>query len=612
MPVFEKGVTMKHINYLITGILAISFMALNAVSNDITNYFSIRSQGLNTPRHMSGLVQQVYANDNDVLHGTLAAAFSYTRTFDNDDITRCLFGNSCCPTISISGSRVTDRNECDWLADYFFLPTDYKSSLSFNPCIDNILVDFNFFIGLDDWAPGVYLALYAPIVHSRWGLNLCETIEMKGTNSHVPGYFTPDTLQRNELFNNFTEYVEGKIVGPVTQTVSGVEYTTFFQRLNKARMTQDTLNQTRLADIRLAIGYDFVQSDHLLLGLHGLITAPTGNRPEGEYLFEPIIGNGHHWELGAGVQLYGLPWCSDDQDKQIIFSLNADFMHLFSARQRRTFDLQNKPFSRYMLIEKLTTPITNNLKGNDVTPSAQFKTEFLPVANLTNLCIKASSSLQAEITAMSTFVCDNFSWDIGYNFWFRCCEKISLRSVTAFENNSKWALKGDAHVFGYDRGAAGAGPLVGAVALSATQHHATITSGTNFTADHTVAQAILNPGVDNAQNSTGDGAGGANNNPLSAEPFDMALTIQTSVNPIFLSVCDLDVCTPKTSGLSNSLFTHFSYTWSERPEWIPYLGLGGQVEFAHNESSCSTDACDSCLSCAISQWAVWLKGGMTF
>ena len=380
-------------------------------------------------------------------------------------------------------------------------------------------------------------------------------------------------------------------------------------------MSQDTLNQTRLADIRTAIGYDIVRCDNFIFGVQGMFTFPTGNRPEGEYLFEPIIGNGHHWEVGGAFRMHAMPWCSDEGDKQLIFSADASVLHLFAARQRRTFDLKGKPLSRYMLIERLGTPISNNLKGGGTAPSAQFQTEFLPVANLTNICINANSSVQAEITAMATFVCDSFSWDIGYNFWARSCEKISLSMATPFEKNDKWALKGDAHVFGYDRGAAGAGPLVGAVALSATQNDATITGGTNFTTDRTVAEAILNPGVDNPRNATGDGAGGANDHPLSAEPNNAALTIQTSLNPVFIRVSDIDVCERKTRGLSSSLFTHFSYIWKERTGWIPYLGIGGEIEFAHNSSSCADTCstnCDSCITCAVSQWSVWLKGGMTF
>ncbi len=585
--------------------------AFNTSYPTVTPYFPIRSQGLNTPRHASGVIQQVFIRSDDPLAGTFSAALSYTRSFDHDAITRCLFGTDCCPAITISGSQVADRGATDWLADYFYLPTDFKSTLSFKPRIDNLLLDLNFHIDLNEWVDGLYVACYAPIVHSRWNLNMCETVELKGTNSHSPGYFTPDTLQRNNLLNNFTEYAAGESTGPFTQTV-GDTFAITFARLNNARISQTSLNQTRAADLRVIIGYEAIRTDRLLFGFQALVTGPTGNRPEGEYFFEPIIGNGHHWELGAAVQANGVPWRSHDEEKQLILTGNLSLMHLFKARQHRTFDLKGKPFSRYMLAERLGTPIKNNLKGDSTAPSAQFCNEFTPVANLSNLAVEVSAALQAEFTAMLTLASRKCSWDFGYNFWARTCETIRLRDVTPFENNTKWALKGDAHVFGFDRGAAGAGPLVGAVALSATENKATIESGTNFTADYTLAQGVLNPGIDNPQNAHGDASGGASNNPLSTDPNAANITIKTSLNPIFISATDIDVCEQRTHGLSNTVFTHFNYTWADREGWIPYLGIGGQAEFAHNSDNCSDDSCNSCISCALSQWGIWLKGGITF
>ena len=596
----------------ITGIIALTFLTSFAAEPFVLPHFTIRSQGLNTPRHMVGIVQQVFANTDKKLHGTIAGILSYTRSFDHEEITKCLFGTTCCPAINISGSRVSDRGENDWLADYFYLPTDFKSSLSFKPRIDNILLDMNFFIGLDEWVEGLYFAVYAPLVHSRWDLHLCETVDAKGTSSHAPGYFTPDTMNRNNLLNNFTEYAEGKVVNTLTQTVAGSDTSITFRRLNKARMSQTNLNQTRLADFRAVIGYDIVHKDNFIFGFQGLITGPTGNRPEGEFLFEPIIGSGHHWELGGSLRFHAMPWKSEDEEKEIIFSADLSLMHLFASKQRRTFDLKGKPFSRYMLAERLGTPLNNNLKGNGTAPSAQFQNEFAPIANLSNVGVEVSATIQAELTAMLTFVCDHFSWDVGYNFWARTCENLKLRGPHEFENNTQWALKGDSHVFGFDRGAAGAGPLAGAVALSATQNGATINAGQNFTANRTVAQAILNPGVDNPQNATGDGSGGSADNPLSAEPNAASLSIQTSINPVFISSRDIDVCERRSSGMSSKLFTHFSYAWKERKNWIPYLGIGGEAEFHHNSSNKCEQACDQCISCAISQWGVWIKGGMTF
>ena len=601
--------------HILAGVLTLLSSSIFALSSHITPYYSIRSQGLNTPRRLVGLVQQVFAVNKDTLFGTMAVALEYSRSFNENSINECLFGTKCCPQITISGSHTEDRGVDDWLADYFYLPTDFKSTVSFKPRIDNLLADFIFYIGLDDWVPGLYITAYAPLVHTRWNLNMCETVELKGTNSFAPGYFTPDTLQRNELLNNFSEYVSGDfIVGPIKQTFAGDDFTVTFQKLRNARIGSHEENQTRLADIRVALGYNYARLERFQAGISLQVAFPTGDRPEGEFFFEPIVGNGHHWELGVGLTIDGKPYVSQDQQRQIILYGDAKLYHLFSARQKRTFDLTNRPFSRYMLIERLGTPITNNLKGDGVTPSGQYQNEVLPVANLSNVSVNVSAGLQAELTAMATFVCDNFSWDVGYNFWARTCEKIKLFGTSPFDG-AKWALKGDAQVFGYDRGALGDGPLVGAIALSATESKATITSGTNLVSGVSVADALKNPNIDNPQNATGDASGGASDNPLSAAPFENQITIQTSVNPIFLTSTDLNVCEKRTRGLSNKIFTHFSYAWQQRaPGWIPYIGIGGEVEFGSSSDDCNDCAtrCIECINCSLSQWGIWLKGGLTF
>lgn len=602
---------MKYLKELITGIFAIYSFQIFSVTTTVVPYFPIRSQGLNTPRHLVGLIQQLYARPFDTLYGTINATIFYNRSFNHDAISQALFGIKDCETITISGSQVANRSTDDWLADYFYLPTDFKSTISFKPIVDNIGAEFSFFVSLDEWTPGLYFAVYAPLVHSRWDLNMCEAIELKGTSSSAPGYFTPDTLQRNELFNNFTQYANGNLIDPITQTVSGTDFTITLQNLLNAKISTRQLTQTRLADMRAIFGYYFVRNDRFNLALQALVTGPVGNRPQGEFIFEPTIGNGHHWEFGGSLFGNGILWRSADEANNIIFSADISLTHLFAARQKRFFDLKGKPFSRYMLIERLGTPITNNLEGNGIVPSAQFVNEFLPVANLTKLQVDSSITLQAEITALFTFVCDHFSWDVGYNFWGITCEKLTLRGINPFDNNKKWALKGDAQVFGFDRGALGAGPLVGAVALSATENNATITSGTNIPG-RTIAQALLNPGIDAPQNATGDAAGGTADHPLSASPNSNNITIKTSINPVFISTTDIDICERQAHGSTSKLFTHFNYTWIERTQWIPYIGLGGKVEFNHHGSTpCDTD-CSECIAIALSQWGIWLKGGMIF
>lgn len=596
----------------LAGFIAVFGSVLCATNAQITPQLSIRSQGMNTPRHLAGAVQQVYTVDRNTFYGTVSAALEYSRTFNHKQITKALFGNTCCPTLTISGSQIPNRGENDWLADYFYLPTDFKSTVNFKPVIDNILLDINFYVSLDNWTPGLYFDFYAPLVHSRWDLGFCETIELKGTNTQAPGYFSPATMQRNQLFNSFQDFTSGDIVQPFTQTVAGVSFPMAFQRLLNARMNSSRLNQTRLADIRVDFGYNPIRNEDYHFGAALYTSLPTGNRPEGEYLFDPIIGNGHHWELGGHTNAHYTFCQSEDRANKIILYLDAIISHLFSGRQKRTFDLQGKPFSRYMLMERLSTPITNNLKGNGTTPSAQFFNEYQPVANLSNLSVDVSATIQTELTAMLTFVYGSFSWDIGYNFWYRSCEKLNLRGINGFENNTSWALKGDAFVFGFDRGPAGNDPLIGAVPLSATQSNADINNGLNFTTNRSFADASKNPGIDNPASATGDGNGTVDNNPLSASPDTNLITIQTSLQPVFITTQSLNVCGQLSRGLSNKIFTHFSHEWKQYEHWQPYLGIGGQAEFALNGSDDCEGRCNNAISSAISQWSIWLKGGLTF
>ena len=115
-----------------------------------------------------------------------------------------------------------------------------------------------------------------------------------------------------------------------------------------------------LAEIRFVLGYNFLNDEdgdyHLGLGIY--VAAPTGTRVgdqddcsgKGRYLFEPIVGNGKHWELGAQVTAHHIWWRSEDEDKSFGLYLEANITHLFAASQIRCFDLCSAGSnSRYML-----------------------------------------------------------------------------------------------------------------------------------------------------------------------------------------------------------------------------------------------------------------------
>ncbi len=185
---------------------------------------------------------------------------------------------------------------------------------------------------------------------------------------------------------------------------------------------------TRVADLRAQLGWNFLSCPNYHLGASIYAAAPTGNRPHGQYIFEPIVGNGKHWELGADITWHTNIHKSKDECSSFDIYVDANLTHLFKTRQCRTFDLIGKPFSRYMLMAKMSGDVQNLYAGAEeqdlVAPSAQFAHEFAPLANISTIPVNVSASIQADIIVKLSWTHKNFQCDLGYNFWTRSCEKI--------------------------------------------------------------------------------------------------------------------------------------------------------------------------------------------
>jgi hypothetical protein len=654
-------------------------------------YYSIRNQGQDVARDLAGMTQHENLFDMDKIYGTFAVTTEYSQTFRPNRIAEALFGpavcNSSCDgaTIAVSGSRVANRGANDWLADYFYLPTDFQSTLKFSPRIRNVVVDLDFYLGLDEWACGLYMRINAPIVWSQWNLNFCESVVSTGSLNYAPGYFNtydvaPTTavpsgvgIARSNLLTSASAFFSGSTI---TDTPATTTQVVTYDPLCYGKITGCARHKTALADLAVTLGYNFLNDEDYHLGVGIRMLAPTGTKPHAKYLFEPIVGNGHHWELGAEVSGHAMLWRSCDEESNLGFFVDANITHLFKAKQTRTADLNGLPLSRYMLAERLTTNSGTSLGGiagatgtaaataatAPTAPVSVFAGEFAPVANLTTRDVKVSVGVQGDVAAQFTYTRCGFAMDLGYNFWGRSKEKVSCSSncstgcssssncatscsssvactTTPFAPNT-WALKGDAQVYSFNR-------TTGlAVPLSATESLATINAGTNVAQEGVPASnpgqlAIdkRNPNVDAPQfayNGTTIGAtvldASFNNGTPAAD------AINTSIQPVFISQAAVTGVTNSgfnyatNRGISNKIYTNLSYNWVDCEDWVPYVGVGGFGEFGNGGkcgSSCSSSsaACSTTNSCssscstgcsstsekaAISQWGVWAKLGVSF
>jgi len=639
-------------------ILSFFFLSQHAIANlNVSPYIRIRSQGTNAARAIQGWTQFIHRSNHDTFYTIFAVTPSYTKSNKAGYLAENLFGHVVrgskwdVASLTISGSGVEKRNsQCDLLADYFGLPRDFKSEIFLKPRIDNFIGELDWYIGFDNIIPGLWLRLHAPITYTRWDLNYCEYIECPGESNHQPGYFNDIVtfgienpigtyanafgVARNKLLKCFTDYIVCKSTPDLGKTIT-------FKHLNYARFIPAKNKKRRhgaIADMHIDLGYDVWHTEKYHIGLGASIVVPTGNRPEGIYAFEPIVGNGHHWEFGGLMSSQVRLWQDIDEHQELNLCIYAKITHLFSTQQKRTFDLKNKPNSRYMLAQKMTPNIqnlfTNNLPGDvsgSMIPTAQFDKVFMPVANFSTIDVDVSVGWQSDAVIMLTYTKDDMAWDAGYNIWGHGCESIfyNKKSTCVLEDDI-WTLKGDAQVYGFSGNATA--PAIDPVALSPSQSNATITRGTNnFTSTNTSLGGICgirptrNPGIDDPEfaRKTANASGIAQN--INDRPDNIGLQTKTSHNPIAFTIDDLDIEGAATKGLSHSFFAGFCYTWREyKPNYKPYICVGGQAEFHKSDNFCAiqnkhtctinkrVQECSSCRFCGISQWSIWLKGGLSF
>lgn len=602
-------------NYImiVAGIIAVS----SAYSINITSpYFGFRSQGINLAREFAGWQQHTYKYDVKHWHGSFFVAPSYTQSTNGDSIASILFGpdlqhpeNCCEEFIQISGSQVPMRKKHDWLADYFGLPTDFQSNIEISPRIRNFILDMDLFLAFNWKCHNIFVQIHAPYVYSQWKLNFDETIINEGSKDYTALYMTPASVNRNNLLESASAFFAGN--------TPNLGQSVIFDPLCCSKISNDSSLQhgSHIADLQINVGTFPLTNEEYHVGVGVRTVIPTGTEINGEYIFQPIVGNGHHWELGAYGNIYVLLWQNEAETRKLTGHALAYLTYMFKSSQTRCFDLFDKPNSRYMLAQRLANSPQQQpqLTGNSYA-GTEFQNEFAPVANITSAKVFAGSNFQADAVFAVTYTTGNLSIDLGYDYWFRGCEQVRIKDRCAPNglNGNSWALKGDAYVFGFAESDPYYGPST--VRLAATEQRATVRSGTNnYPTGVEGISSFQNGGVDNRIEAESS---------FEHDPDTMVTAINgrqmfTSQQPVFLTIDSIDLT--GTQGYSDKLFAHVSYTWQYNNTYSFFLGAGGEYELgkctiiSDDHKDCFTSCLiDDCLESSLSQFGVWIKGGFSF
>lgn len=532
----------------------------------IYSAFIPRSQGSNTARELAGWEEFIHQYDLGEFYLTSGHVVGYTRSFRPERIARFLFGDT---VVRFAGSQVVNRGPCELLADNFGLSPTFRGSISLEPLIENILFDNHFFIGLDPIACGLYARIHLPLVHTRWNLRACQVLETEEKNcSTFPAC-----------------YIGGDEVPAscdILQSIGGMETIADIQPWLFGHINTGLQTKTAVADIDLIIGYNFRQNDISHLGFYGQLVVPTGNRFTGKSLFQPMVGNAHHVELGLGFSGHYI-LLDYDAENSLAFHMEANVVHLFKNTQMRSFDLCGQgPLSRYMLLKELDENF--NYTGR-----------LVNAIDVTTRPVSVSITAKADLSAKLAIRTSRLIADIGYNFFGQTREKVQIHD---FVDKRNFVIKGTEGVCGLEYSTLGDPPsfgsLVRTIPLNSSQSNATIRQGA--ITDNPQAPDVMDPSniiVTSFSRQEGPTTG-----------TDVILA-NVSVPPILIAKQSLHKATGSLPAqATHKVFGYLGYNFYEL-DWCanPYIGIGGEAEF---------DARSKDEQTALNQWSIWVKWGFEF
>jgi hypothetical protein len=613
--------------------------------------------------------------DCDWNFGTFVA-YEFQQTFNDCNLGNCLFGSN---SLTFQGSHVAGRSSTALLADNFGLSQDFNGSVTFNPQIRSQNLHWGGWLGFDRWVSGLYLRADLTFSHQQrtlcsndcnsgcgdcgdnncnscnTGCNTgCSTTNSTSTSSTMTtGGFCATTLASTSLDTAFpVGYMGNAAVTPATSIQQALSGTFLFGDMqtpwNYGRFNSCQMSTNKLSGFSFDFGYDFWRCEDSHFGIFLRYSAPTGSKLDGSQdnsanVFAPIVGNGHHNELGGGLSAWKEFWSNDCNSLSIY--LDGYATHLFEDCQIRTFDFLDKGcLSRYMLLKQLRplttaetalalptsatyftgvagSPVAGVSSGANADSAFAYNGVLVSGVNFSTRNVESSFDVQGDAALRLVWEHRKFRGSIGYEIFGRSHEKVCIKAgpvCNGFDPSLQYAFKGcqGAYYYAYNTPIGAATilnpPAATVIASNATASNATIT--TCGTIDNAVSVSVPSVGgtagfvgvaYTNAYSGTGGTSGGAVI-PVAAN----AVANGTLVSAVSLAqVSEGAVVIPQDSSalnldsgrasrlISNKGFITLEYVWDEC-NWSPFLEIGGEVE----GGSCN---------CDVKQWGVWVKLGFS-
>ena len=359
-----------------------------------------------SPEKVSGFRSDRLHAKEDGWHGTAEMAVFGSKSTNDRDLARYFF--PFCKTILVAG---TDGNTP-------ILPTSSKP-------LDISARNFNVFTANGTFKSEISIRPQQSVVGA--GFHVRKALSMDEEKGR--GFFTSISFPVERVSNNlnFDEKIinDGGGVLNVIGLTTVANMTEAFQQddwaFGKIKMRSQT--KTGVADIEFKVGYEWIQEEPFHLESYLGILIPTGNKPSGQYLFEPIVGHGRHWGIMLGNSLGIEIWSDEANDRSFRMEYAAHTQYLFRNTQCRSVDLQCKPWSRYASVYRnLDEAVAASTFSGD-TRRTNYAT---PGINVLTMPLKVRPGFSHNATTAAQFKSAGWRGELGYNLYCRQSECVKL------------------------------------------------------------------------------------------------------------------------------------------------------------------------------------------
>ncbi len=398
---------------LLKGFLVLSLFAVGVKAATNKTFTLPRSHGVNLAMEYTTWNELLQTKDDDRFGANFQIVPFYQDSSESDGLGK-YFGYKNLNVFNIKSiNHVVSPFDAAKDIDYQYVThrsvdiAHTNAQVKYDPEQEAYGVRIDYYQDLEKILTGLYLKVVIPIVHVENDMRLSVTADTGFLGAKVNG------------LNKVIRYFNGDY------SVAAGEHDAQ-KALTHAKMKGDN-DTTGVADIDIVLGYKFLDKEKYHMSINLGLTIPTGDDADGDYLFEAIVGNGNHWALGFGLDFGAKLWEDGDQNIKIAAAMN--YRYLFESTEKRTigFTLEGLPATANSLTHYFVIAKPDGTQ-NYGTPAANILTRDLDV----------EPGSQIDALLMFTYNNGGFNFDLGYNFFWKDSEDVSVKSWTT--EDEKWAV----------------------------------------------------------------------------------------------------------------------------------------------------------------------------